>query len=141
MGRYCFYEIREINQPWQLNIAILASNHVIYSMTRHLLPTSRRTCYFSIIAVMLSINLCATVIVGTLVARPITCKKELNIPSLSLSWPNEKLIVALNIVFFTSLSLTSIFWITRNVVFVKATTNSFFFIEVVLLFRSGSYFK
>ena len=130
MGRYCFYEIRKINQPWQLNNAILASNHVICFRTRQLLLTaSRRTCYFSIIAAILSINLGTTMIVGTLVARPITCKKELNIPSLSLSWPNEKLIVALNIVFFTSLSLASIFWITRNALFVKVITNSFFLLK------------
>ena len=63
--------------------------------TRQLLPALKRTCYLLVIAKMLSSNLCATVIVNTLITRLNACKSILNNtspnlpPIFSLSKPRQ----------------------------------------------------
>ena len=124
------------------NAATLLSNYVLFLQPDSSCPLRRKTCSLPIIAAILFTYLCATVIIGTLVARLNVFKSVSNNTSLnSPSQPPEKAflvgvkptILLGNVM---SLLLVNIFLITPNVLLITLTTNFQFLPEVVLSFIS-----
>ena len=112
--------------------------------TRQLLPVIKKDGYLLIITAMLFTSLCATAIVGTLIARLNALKSELNnkfldpLPIL-LPRPTAKVFPALERPThahnkFTNLPLVNIFLTTPNALFTTATKNFLFSLEVAFLF-------
>ena len=116
--RNCFDEDQKINYYGTKHCYFVAQPCVIFT-TQQLLATKKH--YLTIIAATLSTNVCAIGIVGTLIACSNVYKSLLN--NISSSFPlifllletatvflaPAKLMVVLNITFFTSLPLANIF--------------------------------
>ena len=113
----------------QSNAAILPSNHVLFLQPDSSCHLRRKTYCLPIIVAILFTYLCATVIVGTLVARLNVFKSVSNNTSLnSPSQPAEKAFLvsvkpAVLLGNFMSLLLVNIFLITLNMLLITMTTN------------------
>ena len=113
---------------------------VVFTTRQLLPPTKKKTCCLPIIAVILFTYLCATVIVGTLVARLNVFKNVSNNTSLNSPFQpaGKAFLVGVKPTIlldnFMSLLLVNIFLITLYVLLITMTTNLQFLLEVVLSF-------
>ena len=130
----------------QSNAATSPSNHVLFLQPDSSCHLRRKRCYLPIIAAILFTCLCATVIVGTLVARLNVFKSISNNTSLNSPFQSagKAFLVgvkpAILLGNFMSLLLVNTFLITLYVFLITMTTNFQFLLEAVLSFRSRSYF-
>ena len=124
----------------QSNAATSPSNHVLFLQPDSSCYLRRKTCCLPIIAAILFTCLCATVIVGTLVARLSVFKSVSNNTSLNSPFqPAGKAFLigvkpTILLGNFMSLLLVNTFLITLHVLLITMTTNFQFLLEAVLSF-------
>ena len=123
----------------QSNAATSPSNHVLFLQPDSSCHLRRKTCCLPIIAAILFTYLCASVIVGTLVARLNVFKSVSNNTSLNSQFQpaGKAFLVGVKPTIlgnFMSLLLVNTFLITLYVLLITMTTNFQFLLEAVLSF-------